>query len=71
MPYAVKKLTAYVMLVVLIYLTHLGLTKLYDNHLWFSLLTATSLLLFFVWFVSKIEAKELAKLPKIGKYFNK
>ncbi len=69
--YPVKKLIAYIVLVVLIYLTHLGLTKLYDNHLWFSLLTATILLSFFVWFVSKIEAKEFAKLPKIGKYFNK
>ncbi|MBL0145718.1 MAG: polysaccharide biosynthesis C-terminal domain-containing protein [Chitinophagaceae bacterium] len=70
-PYAIKKLIAYIVLVVLIYFTHLGLNKLYDNHLWFSLITATGLLLFFAWFVSKIEAKELAKLPVIGKYFNK
>lgn len=68
-PYPVKKLVAYLALVILIYLTHLGINKLYPGHLWFSILTATLLYGFFTWFVSRIEAKELAKLPVIGKYF--
>lgn len=68
-PYPVKKLTAYMVLVILIYLVHLGINKLYPDHLWFSLLTATFLFGCFTWFVGKIEAKELAKLPVIGKYF--
>jgi O-antigen/teichoic acid export membrane protein len=68
-PYAVKKLTAYIVMVILIYLLHLGLIHLVPNRLWFSLLTATILFAGFAWFVSRIEAKELAKLPVIGKYF--
>jgi O-antigen/teichoic acid export membrane protein len=70
-PYPRKKLISYLVLVILIYLVHLGINKLYSNHLWFSLATATLLFGFFAWFVSKIEAKELASLPAIGKYFKK
>lgn len=70
-PYAVKKLTAYVILVVLLYLLHIGVNKLYSGHLWFSLVTASVLFTWFTWFVSKVEAKELAKMPVIGKYFTK
>jgi hypothetical protein len=33
--------------------------------------TATLLFGFFAWFVSKIEAKELASLPFAGKYFKR
>lgn len=68
-PYAVKKLTAYIVLVVLLYIIHIGINKLYSGHLWFSLATATLLFGWFTWFVSKIEAKELARMPVIGKYF--
>jgi O-antigen/teichoic acid export membrane protein len=70
-PYPVKKLTAYVVLVVLIYLLHLGVTAMYPNHLWFSLLTATFLFAGFAWFVIKVEAKELEKIPVLAKYFKK
>ncbi|HEX7844953.1 MAG TPA: polysaccharide biosynthesis C-terminal domain-containing protein, partial [Chitinophagaceae bacterium] len=65
-PYARKKLIAYIVLVVLIYLAHLGLVYLWDNR-WFNLGTATLLLLLFTLFVLKIERKELEKLPVIGK----
>jgi O-antigen/teichoic acid export membrane protein len=68
-PYARKKLIAYLVLVVLIYLTHRGLVYLLDNH-WFNLGMATALLFFFTWFVGKIERKELEKLPVIGKFYN-
>jgi len=67
-PYAKKKLIAYIVLVVLIYLTHRGLNYLWDNN-WYNLGTATLLLLLFVLFVGKIERKELKRLPVIGKYF--
>ncbi len=67
-PYAKKKLISYLVLVVLIYLVHRGLLLLYDN-IWFSIGSATILLLLFTFFVSKIERKELARLPVIGKYF--
>lgn len=68
-PYPVKKLVSYLVLVVLIYLVHLGINKIYPNHLWYSLFTATLLFGFFTWFVIKIEAKELAKIPSLAKYF--
>jgi O-antigen/teichoic acid export membrane protein len=70
-PYPVKKLTAYIVLVVLIYLTHWGINKIYQGRLWFSLSTATLLFALFTRFVIKIEAKELAKIPALAKYFKK
>lgn len=70
-PYAIKKLISYIVLVVLIYLIHFGLVRLLPGNYLFSLGTGFVLFMFFTWFVSKIEAKELAKLPVIGKYFNR
>ena len=70
-PYAVKKLIAYVILVVLIYFIHLGLLKFISGSLAFSLGSGFLLFLLFTWFVSRVEAKELAKLPVIGKYFQR
>lgn len=67
-PYAKKKLISYLVLVVLIYLTHRGLLMLSTNWL-FNIGSATLLLLLFAVFVSKIERKELERLPVIGKYF--
>ena len=68
-PYARKKLVAYLVLVILIYAAHTGINMLYPDHLWFSLATASGLFIFFAWFIAKIEAKELARLPVFGKYF--
>ncbi|MBK7432692.1 MAG: polysaccharide biosynthesis C-terminal domain-containing protein [Chitinophagaceae bacterium] len=70
-PYAVKKLIAYLTMVVLIYLLHLGMVKYLSHSLLFSISSATVLFLFFTWFVSRVEARELSKLPIIGKYFNR
>jgi O-antigen/teichoic acid export membrane protein len=70
-PYAVKKLVAYLTLAVLIYFIHLGLVKFVPGSLLFSLGTGLILFMAFTWFVSKIEAKELAKLPVVGKYFGR
>jgi len=70
-PYAVKKLLAYLTLSVLIYFLHLGLVKLFTGSLFFSLGTGFVLFIGFTWFVTKIEAKELAKMPVVGKYFNR
>ncbi len=68
-PYAVKKLIAYIAMVILIWLLHLGLVNYLNHSLWFSIGSGLLLFAFFAWFVSKIEAKELAKLPLIGRYF--
>lgn len=68
-PYAKKKLISYLVMIVLIYLAHRGLMMLWDN-IWFSIGTATLFLLLFAVFISKIERKELEKLPVIGKFFS-
>ncbi len=70
-PYAVKKLIAYLTLVVLIYLLHLGMLRFISSSLAFSLTSGFILFALFTWFVTKIEAKELAKMPVIGKYFSR
>ena len=67
-PYARKKLVAYIVLVILIYFIHRGLLMFWDTF-WFSTGSATLLLLLFAFFVSRIERKELGRLPVIGKYF--
>ncbi|MBL7744123.1 MAG: polysaccharide biosynthesis C-terminal domain-containing protein [Chitinophagaceae bacterium] len=67
-PYARKKLVAYLALVVLLYGMHRGLVYVWDNN-WFSIGTATLLLLLFTLFVLKIERKELVRLPVVGKFF--
>lgn len=69
-PYAVKKLVAYLCLVVLIYFVHLGLLRFISSSLLFSISSGLLLLMLFTWFVAKVEAKELAKLPLVGKYFS-
>lgn len=65
-PYARKKLIAYLVMVILIYLLHLGLVRIWPNHL-FNLATATLLLFLFAWFIVRIERKELQNLPVVGK----
>jgi O-antigen/teichoic acid export membrane protein len=66
-PYAKTKLISYLVLVVLIYLAHWGMVYLWPNR-WFNLGSATLLLLLFTLFVGKIERKELAGLPVIGRF---
>ncbi len=68
-PYAVKKLISYIALVVLLYALHLAMVSWISPALWFSISSGTLLFIFFAWFVTKIEAKELAGFPVIGKYF--
>ncbi len=68
-PYAKKKLISYLVLVVVIYLFHRGMLMIWDN-IWFSIGTATLLLLLFTVFVSRIERKELEKLPFANKLFS-
>jgi O-antigen/teichoic acid export membrane protein len=65
-PYAKKKLIAYLVLVSLIYGAHRGLVYLYDNR-WFNIGTATVLFLLFTVFVIKIEKKELMKIPFLAR----
>ena len=66
-PYAWKKLVAYIVIVVLLFFIHKTVIHFY-NHLAFSLAFATCLLAAFMWFVVQVEKKEFRKLPVIGKY---
>lgn len=68
-PYPVKKLAAYITIVTLIYAMHLGIVNLWNGSLAFSLVSGLIFFLLFAWFVGRIEAKELARLPVIGRYF--
>jgi O-antigen/teichoic acid export membrane protein len=67
-PYPVKKLTAYIVLVILLYLVHLALVSWISSSYAFSL--GTGLLFFagFTWFVGRVEAKDLVKLPVVGRF---
>jgi len=64
-PYARKKLIAYLSLVVVIYGAHRLLVLAWSNA-WFTIITATLLLFLFAFFVIRIEKKELERLPFIG-----
>lgn len=66
-PYARKKLIAYLVLVVLIYGLHRGLVYLWPNN-WFNLGAATALFILFMLFVFKIERKEFEKMPLLRKF---
>jgi O-antigen/teichoic acid export membrane protein len=66
-PYVTKKLVAYLVIVVILFFIHKGLTLLLP-YIWFSLITATLLLLIYTWFILLVEKKEFQKLPVIGDY---
>lgn len=68
-PYAKKKLIAYLVLVSLIVLVHRTVTHFYTP-LWFSMLSGTALLALFTLFVARVERKELQKMPYIGRFIS-
>ena len=69
-PYAWKKLTAYIVIVVLLFFAHKGITAIWSN-VAFSLTIATILTGLYLWFIGNVEKKELPQLPVIGKFFKK
>ena len=66
-PYAWKKLLAYIAIVVFLYFIHRGINHLYVSFM-LSVGSGLILLLAFLLFILKIEKKEFQKLPVIGKY---
>jgi len=66
-PYAWKKLLAYIAIAVILFWIHKLLNAWTDNFV-YSFTTATILLLSFLWFLIRIERKEFAKLPVVGRY---
>jgi O-antigen/teichoic acid export membrane protein len=67
-PYAWKKLCAYMVIAVLLFFIHKGVLSFTESKP-VSLLAATILLLLYIWFITRVEKKELVKLPVVGKYF--
>ncbi len=66
-PYAWRKLLAYMAIVVAIFFIHKGLITLWQNVI-FNLATASILMFVFTWFILLVERKEFQKLPMIGKF---
>ncbi len=69
-PYAWKKLVAYMVIAVLLFFVHKGLLLLSGSFL-FSFSTASLLIGLYIWFIGNIERKELPQLPVLGEYFKK
>lgn len=66
-PYAWKKMLAYFVIVVLLYLLYAGVMLWKDDFL-FSLVVASVLTLAFIGFVFRIELHEFKRMPVIGKW---
>ncbi|MEO6687358.1 MAG: polysaccharide biosynthesis C-terminal domain-containing protein, partial [Dyadobacter sp.] len=67
-PYAWKKLVAYIVIAVLFYFVQLGILAL-KNNVYTNLVSGAVLVAIYCWFIATIERKELEKLPRVGKYF--
>lgn len=67
-PYAWKKLVAYIIIVVLLYFIHEGVIYFFRGNM-INFTSATFLLLLYVWFILQVEWKEFQHMPVIGKYF--
>ena len=68
-PYAWKKLVAYIAIVVSFFLIQKGILYFYYPF-WFQFATGTLLFFVFLWFILLVENKEFQKLPVIGKYIH-
>ena len=67
-PYAWKKLIAYLVIVSVLFLIHKGATSFYAN-IYFNFSLAILLLFIYCKFLALVEQKEFARLPFVGKYF--
>ena len=68
-PYAWKKLMAYIVICVLLYLFHELFIKFSPN-IWWTHGFAILEIFAFIWFITRVEKKEFSNLPYIGKYIN-
>ncbi|MFI5154555.1 MAG: lipopolysaccharide biosynthesis protein [Chitinophagales bacterium] len=66
-PYAWKKLTAYMVIVALLYFLHHAITSIWPNY-WLNLGLATIFTLSFAIFILKVDKKEFERLPYIGSW---
>ncbi|BAV09064.1 polysaccharide biosynthesis protein [Filimonas lacunae] len=66
-PYVWKKMVAYMVIVLLLFFLHKGITSLIHSSV-FSFILATLFLGAYGWFLLQVEKKEFRKLPVIGKF---
>jgi O-antigen/teichoic acid export membrane protein len=69
-PYATKKLCAYMIIVAILYLVHHSITAWWPNA-WFSFTLAGLFTLGYLVFILRIERKEFIRLPYVGKMIYK
>ena len=67
-PYAWKKLVAYVVISLVLYLTYYGLSYFISNQ-WVQIFIGLGLLSIFVLFIGRIERQEFSRLPLISKLY--
>lgn len=67
-PYAWKKLCAYIIIVILLFFVHCTVIHFFNNRL-VNISAASFLLLIYLLFIMNIERKEFQKLPVIGRLF--
>jgi O-antigen/teichoic acid export membrane protein len=66
-PYAWKKLVAYMVIVAMLYFIFIGLTSLWPNRI-FSLSLGTLFLAAYALFILRVERREFRRLPVIGRF---
>lgn len=69
-PYAWKKLLAYICIVVILFFIHKGITTYIDSTI-FSLTLGAILTAAFIFFVVRVEKKEFQQMPFVGRYVAK
>ncbi|HZH37484.1 MAG TPA: oligosaccharide flippase family protein, partial [Flavisolibacter sp.] len=67
-PYAWKKLVAYIVICVIIYGVHAAFSLIGLNE-WFNRAFGAMLFFVFAWFIGLVERKELQRLPYLGRFF--
>ena len=66
-PYAWKKLSSYIIIVVLLFFIHEAFIYFFKGNI-FNLTSATILLLLYLWFIINVEWKEFQRIPFIKKF---
>jgi len=63
-----RKSFAITQIVVLLFFIHRAFTHFFEGNI-LNFISATFLLLLYIWFVLNVEWKEFQKMPVVGKYF--
>lgn len=69
-PYAIVKLLLYIVIAIFFYVMQLGLLYLLPDSLALSISTGFVFLGIYIYFISRVEQREFARLPVVGKFFS-